>query len=57
VFRRCGCSTCSAPRPIVFRGLAEDHYTGKTATDRPGLTFLPGLTDVAVDLSGLLPTA
>ena len=40
-----------------FRSLAEGHYTDETATDRPGLTFLPGLTDVAVDLSGLLPTA
>jgi Uma2 family endonuclease len=40
-----------------FRGLAEGHYTDETATDRPGLTFLPGLTDLAVDLCGLLPTA
>ena len=40
-----------------FRGLADGHYTDETATDRPGLTFLPGLTDVAVDLSGLLPSA
>ncbi len=40
-----------------FRGLAEGHYTDETATDRPGLIFLPGLTDVAVDLSEVVPTA
>lgn len=40
-----------------FRALADGHYTDEYATDRPGVTFLPELTDAAVDLSELLPSA
>ncbi len=36
-----------------FRELAGGHYTDETATENPGLTFLPGLTDAAVDLSAV----
>lgn len=36
-----------------FRELAGGHYTEETATENPGLTFLPGLTDAAVDLAAI----
>ncbi len=40
-----------------FRAPADGQYTDEIATDRPGVIFLPGLTDTAVDLRGTLPTA
>jgi Uma2 family endonuclease len=39
-----------------FRGLTRGHYTDESATGNPGLTFLPGLTDVAVDLAAVFPS-
>ena len=39
-----------------FRGLTDGHYTDEAATENPGLTFLPGLTDVAVDLAAVFPS-
>jgi len=38
-----------------FRGLTGAHYTEESVTEHPGVTFLPGLTDAAVDLAGLFP--
>ncbi|MHB1872158.1 MAG: Uma2 family endonuclease [Steroidobacteraceae bacterium] len=38
-----------------FRALMDGHYTDQTATENPGLTFLPGLTDVAADLAEVFP--
>ncbi len=38
-----------------FRGLTSGHYSDEAATETPGLTFLPGLTDVAVDLAAVFP--
>ncbi|MGC8521980.1 MAG: Uma2 family endonuclease [Steroidobacteraceae bacterium] len=40
-----------------FRGLTGAHYADEAATENPGLTFLPELTDVAVDLAEVLPRA
>ena len=40
-----------------FRGLAGAHYAEESVTEHPGVTFLPGLTDAAVDLAGLFPGA
>ncbi len=39
-----------------FRGLTGGQYTDESATENPGLTFLPGLTDVAVDLAAVFPS-
>ena len=39
-----------------FRGLTGGQYTDESATEHPGLTFLPGLTDVAVDLAAVFPS-
>lgn len=36
-----------------FRSRTAGHYADESATDNPGITFLPGLTDVAVDLAGV----
>lgn len=38
-----------------FRSRAAGHYADESATENPGVTFLPGLTDVAVDLAGVFP--
>ena len=38
-----------------FRELTAGHYADETATENPGVTFLPGLTDVAVDLAEVFP--
>lgn len=40
-----------------FRALTGGHYADEAATENPGLTFLPGLTDAAVDLAGVFPGA
>ncbi|MGC8518126.1 MAG: Uma2 family endonuclease [Steroidobacteraceae bacterium] len=40
-----------------FRALTGGHYTEESVTEHPGVTFLPGLMDVAVDLEGLFPGA
>jgi Uma2 family endonuclease len=37
-----------------FRSLAEGKYTDVSTTAQPGLTSLPGLEELQVDLSGLL---
>jgi Uma2 family endonuclease len=39
-----------------FRELTAGHYADETATENPGVTFLPGLMDVAVDLAALFPS-
>ncbi len=36
-----------------FRGLENEHYTDESANPNPGVTFLPGLTDAAVDLAAV----
>ena len=38
-----------------FRALTGGHYAEESVTEHPGVTFLPGLTDAAVDLAGLFP--
>ena len=40
-----------------FRGLTAGHYADEAATENPGVTFLPGLTDVGVDLAAVFPGA
>jgi Uma2 family endonuclease len=37
-----------------FRALVKETYTDVTATDNPGMTTLPGIKDLSVDLSRLL---
>ena len=36
-----------------FRALTAGRYADESVTEHPGVTFLPGLTDAAVDLAGL----
>ena len=40
-----------------FRALTAGRYAEESVTEHPGVTFLPGLTDAAVDLAGLFPGA
>jgi Uma2 family endonuclease len=41
-------------RILFYRSRSDDEYVIQTSTERPGVTPVPGLSDVAIDLSRLL---